>query len=355
VRIAILNNKRAARQQLIKILSGCSSHELAWCTDSGHEAKERCVNDLPDLILMDPLIRDIGGVAVVRHIMALTPCPILIVIGSVEQWSEIVFQALAAGAIDAVNTPALNSINYRQAEQSLLRKINIIEVLTKNSTIKTIDSIDVCLNPINDRPEKNLIAIGCSSGGPGALASLLSNLPRDFQSPIQVIQHIDAEFTSGLVQWLNVKSALPVELTVSGAMPTPGKVLLSAANMHLIMTPAGLLEYCAEPSDTPYRPSVDVFYKSLAQHWKHSVTAILLSGMCDDGAHGMLELRCKGAYTIAQDEATSTVYGMPKAALELGAVVDVLPIHRIADALKVNENACSVDASSINATFVAQI
>ena len=336
MRIAVLNNKKAVRKQLTNIIAGCLCHELAWSAETGHEAKAMCLNELPDLLLMDPLIRDTAGVDVIHHIMKFTPCPILIVTGSVEERSEIVFDALAAGALDAVNTPLANSVNYQQLEKNLLRKISIIEVLTKEPEVAELDTMDVCLNPNSGRPEKNIIAIGCSSGGPDALARLLSNLPQDFQSPILVIQHVDAEFVPGLAQWLNLKSTLPVELMVSGTMPMPGKVLLSATNMHLVMTPAGLLEYCAEPAGTPYKPSVDVFYKSLAQHWKHSVTAILLSGMGSDGAHGMLELRCKGAYTIAQDEATSTVYGMPKAAFELGAVIDVLPIHRIANALSAN-------------------
>jgi len=334
VRIAVLNNKKAVRQQLNTIISGSLCHEVAWSTDSGNDAKRRCLNDLPDLLLIDPLIRDTEGVAVIHHIMMFSPCPILIVTASIEEQSHIVFGALAAGALDAVNTPIVNSINYHQAEKNLLRKISVIEVLTKEPEVAGVGAVDVCLNPMNKRPEKNIIAIGCSSGGPDALGRLLSNLPQDFRSPILIIQHVDAEFAPGLAQWLNLKSALPVELTVAGAMPTPGKVLLSATNMHLVMSPAGTLEYCAEPSGTPYRPSVDVFYESLAQHWKHSVTAVLLSGMGSDGALGMQKLRSKGAYTIAQDESTSTVYGMPKAALELGAVIDVLPIHRIADALK---------------------
>jgi two-component system response regulator WspF len=150
---------------------------------------------------------------------------------------------------------------------------------------------------------------------------------------------VDAAFATGLAKWLNVKSALPVKLIEDGDQPLPGKVLLAATNRHLVMSPDGYLKYSQDPTDTFYRPSVDVFFRSVAKNWPYSVTAILLTGMGKDGANGMLELRQKGACTIAQDEATSAVYGMPKAAVELGAATEILPIDRIADVLVSNHTA----------------
>jgi two-component system response regulator WspF len=333
MKVAIINNKQLARKELIRIVTMTGEHELAWSTSSGISAIKFCKSVRPDLILMDPLVRDMDGISVIRQIMAETPCAILVVTGSIEDQSEIVFGAMGAGAIDAVNTPILDSSEHDEAVETLQRKMALISVLARDIQDIPVNHMRGELNPMHSPAEKNLVAIGCSSGGPEALAVVLSQLPKDFQSPIVVIQHVDAAFAPGLAKWLNVKSALPVELAKEGDLPTHGKVYLAATNNHMLVSPQGRLVYSHEPADTSYRPSVDVFFKSVADNWRHSVTAILLTGMGKDGARGLLELRRKGAYTIAQDKGTSAVYGMPKAALELDAAVDVLPLNRIAAAL----------------------
>ena len=336
MRIAIINNKQAARHELSRIVSAAGQHKIAWTASTGEVAITLCEKDLPDLILMDPIVRDLDGVKVIRHIMKNNPCPILIVTGSVEEQSELVFSALGAGAMDAVNTPISNSKNHEDSERQLLRKISAIEVLTRQPPLLPIEIINGSLNPMNGPMDKNIVAIGCSSGGPEALSMLLAELPHDFQSPIVVVQHVDAAFAPGLAKWLNVKSSLPVELAKEGSIPTSGKVYLAATNSHLVLSPQGQLRYINEPEDLSYRPSVDVFFRSLVQNWKHTVTAILLTGMGSDGAKGMLELRTNGAYTIAQDRSTSAVFGMPKAAVKLGAAAEILPINRIAKAILAN-------------------
>ena len=333
MKIAIINNKQLARKELIRIVTMMDDNELAWSTSSGKSAIKFCKSIKPDLILMDPLVRDMNGISVVRQIMAETPCAILIVTGSIDDQSEIVFDAMGAGAIDAVNTPILETQDHDQAEAILQRKIAMIKVLTRDIQSLPIKFIDGKLNPHCAPAENNLVVIGCSSGGPEALSVLLNQLPQDFQPPIIIVQHVDAAFAPGLAKWLNVKSALPVKLAKEGDVPTPGTVLLAATNNHLVLSSQGQLTYHEEPADTTYRPSVDIFFQSVAENWRQSVTAILLSGMGKDGAKGLRELRTKGAYTIAQDKATSAVYGMPKAALELDAAVDILPIDRIASIL----------------------
>ncbi len=334
MKVAIINNKQAARRELIRIVGQASDHEVVWSTSSGASAIEFCKAVKPELILMDPLVRDMDGIKVIRQIMAETPCAILIVTGSIDDRHEMVFDALGAGAIDAVNTPILDSDNYEMAASALLKKISIIHVLTRDDVVLPQSQYNESLSP-QDRPlDKNLVVIGCSSGGPEALAELLGNLPKGFQSPIVVVQHVDAAFAPGLAKWLNVKSPVPVELAREGDELLPGRVLVAATNSHLVMSEEGRLGYSDEPSDSSYRPSVDVFFESVARNWKQSVTAIILTGMGRDGSKGLLELHRKGAYTIAQDKFTSAVFGMPKAAIESGAAIDVLPINRIADALK---------------------
>ncbi|MHA7188416.1 chemotaxis protein CheB, partial [Burkholderia pseudomallei] len=178
-----------------------------------------------------------------------------------------------------------------------------------------------------------LVAIGASAGGPTALTALLRRLPDDFPAALVIVQHVDQAFAIGMAQWLDGYSPLPVRIARQGSVPQAGEVLLAATNDHLHLTSRGVLAYTRRPEETPYRPSVDVFFHSVVDHWKGEAIGVLLTGMGRDGALGLKAMRTKGHYTIAQDEATSAVYGMPKAAAAIGAASAVLPLERIADQL----------------------
>ena len=180
---------------------------------------------------------------------------------------------------------------------------------------------------------ERLVAIGASAGGPAALAALLSGLPKDFPAAVVIVQHVDERFTQGMAEWLGGQSALPVRVAKEGDRPTAGIVLLAGTNDHLTFKTAERIGYTPDPRSQAYRPSVDVFFASIGALWSGEAIGVLLTGMGRDGAIGLKTLRDKGCYTIAQDQATSTVYGMPKAAASLGAAVDVLPLERIAPRL----------------------
>jgi two-component system, chemotaxis family, response regulator WspF len=175
-----------------------------------------------------------------------------------------------------------------------------------------------------------LVAIGSSAGGPPALAILLRGLPRSFPAAIVIVQHIDGRMAAGMAEWLGHQSALPVRVAVEGDHPTSGHVLIAATSDHLVLKSADRLGYTSEPRELVYRPSVDVFFQSVRRRWRASAVGVLLSGMGRDGAVGLKALRDHGCHTIAQDEASSAVYGMPKAAAAISAAVDVLPMDHIA-------------------------
>lgn len=179
-------------------------------------------------------------------------------------------------------------------------------------------------------PRERLIAIGSSAGGPAALVSLLAGLPRDFPAAIVVIQHIDAHLAAGMASWLDGQCALEVRLAAEGDRPTPGSVLIAATADHLVLRSAYRLGYVPEPREAIHRPSVDVFFQSVVRQWRGDAVGVLLTGMGRDGALGLKALRERGFHTIAQDQATSAVYGMPKAAAMLDAAVDILPVELIA-------------------------
>ena len=174
------------------------------------------------------------------------------------------------------------------------------------------------------------MAIGSSAGGPAALAVLLRRLPRSFPAAIVIVQHIDARMASGMAEWLGHHCALPVRVAAEGDRPMAGQVLLAATGDHLVLKSAQRLGYTAEPREVVYRPSVDVFFQSVRRRWRASAVGVLLSGMGRDGAVGLKALREHGCHTIAQDEASSAVYGMPKAAAAISAAVEVLPMDHIA-------------------------
>jgi two-component system response regulator WspF len=178
-----------------------------------------------------------------------------------------------------------------------------------------------------------LVAIGASAGGPAALETVLSGLPRDFDAAIVLIQHLDQQMAAGMAEWLNRSSALPVRVAAEGDRLTPGLVWLAGTNDHLVLKAADRLGYTREPCDYVYRPSVDAFFKSVNRFWRGIAVGVVLTGMGRDGARGLKDMRDSGCHTIAQDQNSCAVYGMPKAAAALAAAVDILPLDRIASRL----------------------
>lgn len=178
-------------------------------------------------------------------------------------------------------------------------------------------------------PGTPLIVIGASAGGPAALTRILRDLDNPSLSSIVIVQHVDAHFADDMARWLTTQSAVPVRLAKEGDRPVPGGALLAGSDDHLVFKNPTELGYVAEPSTIHYRPSIDVFFDSVCTHWRGDVIGVLLTGMGADGAEGLRRLRQRGATTITQDQASSVVYGMPKAAVELQAASEILPLAAI--------------------------
>lgn len=321
MRIALVNDQPIALESLRRILTGASGLSIAWTAVDGSEAVSACAADLPDLVLMDLLMPVMDGVEATRRIMSATPCPILLVTSSVNSNYSKVFDALGHGALDAVDTPG------PQHGAPLLEKIERIRRLTTAEPPRGGTAIGV---HASGGKRKLIVAIGSSTGGPQALERILSALPKDFPAAVAIVQHLDSHFALGLRDWLKTRTPLNVELAVAGQPLETGTVYLAQTNDHLVLTPAQMFQYIAEPKDYPYRPSVDVFFRSVCVNCPMRGVGVLLTGMGSDGAKGLQDLRRAGWFTIAQDQASSIVYGMPKAAKELGAACEVLPLDAIA-------------------------
>ena len=331
MKIAIVNDMTLAVESLRRVVKSAGQHQIAWVARDGAEAVKRCVEDKPDLILMDLIMPVMNGAEATREIMAKAPCPILVVTSSVGGNASLVFEAMGAGALDAVRTPILAQ-EGEQGAAGLLAKIATIERLTRPVTVRR-SSVGASRTHNKMVSGTKLLAIGSSTGGPKALATILSHLPADFPGAIVIIQHVDVQFASELAEWLNDQSPLNVKLARNGDVPTVGTALIAGTNDHLVLSESMYLAYTPHPQDQVYRPSVDVFFESVAAYWKGDVVGVLLTGMGRDGGAGLLRLREKGYHTIAEHQSTCAVYGMPKAAVQLNAAVQVLPVQDIAPAL----------------------
>ncbi len=331
MRIAIVNDRVQIVEFLRKIAESVPGNQVAWVARNGAEAVEKCAADTPDLILMDLIMPVMDGVEATRQIMNRSPCPILVVTATLGGNTPKVFEAMGHGALDATNIPVMGSDPVaQQGRDALLKKIEMIGKLSRQSSLSPLRRPAL---PALNNSVPPLIVIGSSTGGPKALAEVLSGLPAELGAGVVIAQHVDSEFSGGLADWLNAQTDLNVRLASEGCRPALATVFLAGSNDHLILTPDLTLAYTREPGNIPFRPSVDVFFKSVAKLWPSKGVAVLLTGMGRDGAEGLAALRRAGWYTIAQDEATSVIYGMPKAAKELEAAADILPIGEVAPAI----------------------
>jgi len=329
MRIAIVNDVLLAVEAMRRVLAGSGQHEIAWTAVDGAQAVRNCCRNTPDLVLMDLLMPGTDGVEATRQIMAQCPCAILIVTASISENCAQVFEAMGAGALDAVNTPVLQWPGSFKGAHDLLAKIERLGKLIGADTSSKGSFPNDHRPPPAAPPGTRLIAIGSSAGGPAALARILSYFPANFCAPIVIVQHVDAQFAPGLANWLDDQTPLRVRLAQEGDVLCPGTILLAGRAQHLTLASHGRLTYCKDPVDCLYRPSIDVFFNSVRRRWLGEVIGVLLTGMGRDGAQGLNALRRDGQHTIAQDQASSAVYGMPKAAAELQAATEVLNLEQI--------------------------
>ncbi len=335
MKIAIVNDVVVIAEALRRAVVNMPEHQVAWVANSGAEAVQRCAEDRPDLILMDLIMPEMDGVETIRLIMQSSPCAILIVTASPDQNTSLVFRAMGAGALDVVATPIVQgefaSISALHAKIKTIGKLIRID---RNDKIVAARMSGPNQLADSTTQAELLIAIGASTGGPAALSKILANIAPLDSVAIVIVQHIDASFADTLAQWLGEQVLFPVRTIKEGSLVSPGCIHLAKSNDHVLLDKSSRFRYAAEPLDYPYRPSVDVFFESVAANWKGSAMGVLLTGMGCDGAKGLLTLRQAGQLTIAQDQASSVVYGMPRAAAELGAAKSILSLDAIASVLK---------------------
>jgi two-component system, chemotaxis family, response regulator WspF len=319
MRIGIVDELRRAELLQLAIQLG-GAHQVAWIAANEAALTERLADGVPDLVLVNLEMPSMDVLAATRRLAGAGSAVLVTAPGQGDPGR--VFEAIGHGALDAIS---LGDAVFPEAMCAvLLPKIASVARWIGKSAAKGA--------PADDRgaEHQRLIAIGASAGGPAALSVVLGGLPRTLPAGVIVVQHLGEDFTLGVAEWLRRCTELDVRVARDGDRPTPGTVLVAGGNDHLMFKGGGRLGYTPEPRDKIYRPSIDVFFDSVCRLWRGTAIGVLLTGMGRDGAQGLQALRARGHHTIAQDEATSAVYGMPKAAAALNAAVDILPLDAIA-------------------------
>lgn len=341
VRVLVVEDSLTIRKYLLEVLAG-EDFEITAEAEDGKQAIELCQSLRPDVVTMDIMLPQMSGVAATEYIMAYCPTPIVIVSASVNRGEALkTYDALAAGALDVVEKPLATEDRdlWESRFRATVRMAARIKVIThprgrlKNSMAQW--SRDADDTGLLNTGKVRLIAIGASTGGPAAVAELLRTLPAEFPIPLLIVIHVAAKFDLALVHWLNTESNIPVSLAADmQRLPGVGTVgaLLAPAGSHLVVQ-GGMLKLTHSAERHSCRPSVDVLFESIAAQSADAAACVLLTGMGRDGAVGMRAARQAGALTIAQDEASSVVFGMPGEAVKLNAAQRILPLAEIGKAL----------------------
>ncbi|MEC4893071.1 MAG: chemotaxis-specific protein-glutamate methyltransferase CheB [Oscillatoria sp. PMC 1051.18] len=360
IRVLIVEDSLIAMTILTRILASSPEIEVAGTARTGKEALELISEVKPDVICTDLHMPQMDGLEFTKEVMIRYPRPILVISASVQQQedSSNVFQLLEAGAVDVFPKPPGGSAgDYEAIKRALISKIKIlsgVKVFTRHSRRnqetkqeqkprKKLTS--TCQKIIESPPQKiirnrslrlppntqfKMIVVGASTGGPQALKTFLTGLQNHLNLPVICVQHISEGFLQGLVDWLGSSCHLPVQIARPGELPQPGKVYFAPEQLHLELDNIGRFIYAATVRVDGHRPSVTVTFRSVAKLYGKRTIGILLTGMGKDGAAGMEDIAKAGGLTIAQDEASSVVFGMPKAAIALNAAQYILPIDAIA-------------------------
>ena len=333
LRALVVDDSAFSRQTIRRILEECPGVEVIGLAGNGIDAIAKTMRLKPDLITLDLEMPEMDGFSFLRWIMIQKPTAVIIV--SSYSDTKTVFKALELGAIDFINKPSKRaSVDLKGIEKDLKQKVNAVrglnmEVLSKNIRL---------LEPAVEKPVPvaentvDVVAIGSSTGGPAALQIILTRMPEDFPAGIVISQHMPKGFTGPLAERLNKLSNISIKEAEGGDVIEPGRAFICPGACHLVLKKrAGKTKIFLKDAskEDRYTPSVDIMMASVAEVCGERSIGVLLTGMGSDGRQGMLEIKSKGGYTIAESRETAVVFGMPQEAIKAGAAMKVLPLTDI--------------------------
>jgi two-component system chemotaxis response regulator CheB len=343
IRVLVVDDSAVVRQILVSMLETVPGFEVVGQARDGEEAVRLTARLRPDVITMDIRMPRLDGLGAIRQIMSTTPTPIVVVAASVyEPDRNIAFFAIEAGALTVVEKPSgITSEAYESARDQLVTTIRLmsdVQVVTlrpgRRVDVKPPDRQADKVGATGASINAELIAIAASTGGPGVLREIFRVLPGDLSIPIVTVQHITPGFAQGFAHWLDGETKLRVSLAKDGERLEAGRVLIAPDDAHLTVAPGRIVRLDNSEPVKGQRPSATRLFDSVAKVYGAASVGVVLTGMGDDGADGLQNLRQSGGHIIAQNEESCVVFGMPKAAIERGFVDRVMSPDKIASVLK---------------------
>lgn len=333
IRVLIVEDSAVVREHLRRIISSDPRLEVAAVAASGEEALVLADRISPDVISMDIHLPGIQGFEVTRRIMAERPTPIVVVSGIELEEVNLTMEALKAGALAVVEKPA--AAGHKDYDALAGRLCTQLAIMSEVKVVRQRPIPDPASAWRRPCPEGaagqiRMLAVAASTGGPNALMQLLSGLrSAGFRLPIVVVQHITPGFVTGFASWLSGVTRIPAEVIEQRTPLSAGRAYIASSERHIASD--GTWVWAEDgPPVSNHRPSANVLFSSVARGCGSGAIGVLLTGMGDDGAEGLRQLRAAGAFTIAEDPSTAVVYGMPEAAVRAGAVCESLPLGAIA-------------------------
>jgi two-component system, chemotaxis family, protein-glutamate methylesterase/glutaminase len=343
IHVMIVDDSALVRQTLSQILNHDPEIEVIATAADPIFAAQKISKARPDVITLDLEMPRMNGLTFLKKLMASYPVPVVVISSLTINSAELTFKALEYGAVEVIAKPRLATREFFEESEILIcdavkaaAQVNVSRrkpVYTEIAPKLTADSIlSLSPNPVTIKETTDkIIAIGASTGGTSAILSFLESMPPDCPG-IVIVQHMPEVFTRSFAERLNSICRIQVKEGTHGESIAVGKAIIAPGNKHIMIKKSGA-RYMVEINEGPlvnrHRPSVDVLFRSAAKYAGQNAMGIILTGMGDDGAKGLLEMRQAGSYTIAQDEASCIVYGMPKAAVNLNAACTVLPLEKI--------------------------
>jgi two-component system chemotaxis response regulator CheB len=336
IRVLLVDDSAIVRQVLVSELARHSDIEVVGTAPDPYIARDKIVQLKPDVVVLDVEMPRMDGITFLKKLMQHFPLPVIIVSSLTVAGGKMALEAIDAGAVEVMCKPGaaytVGDMSLALADKIRAAAMLKGKIVGGTTAAKTVVSDRLAMSQTTNK----ILAIGASTGGTQAIQDVITRFPRNAPGTV-IVQHMPANFTKSFADRLNSLCDIEVKEAEDGDSVIPGVALLAPGNRHMVLRRSGARYFVEVRDGGPLvyhqRPSVEVLFKSVAKYAGSNAVGAILTGMGADGAKGLLEMRQAGAFTIAQDEKTSVVYGMPKEAVLCGGACEIVPLHKVAEVM----------------------